>query len=59
MSFALLYWILMLFWLVFGLWAGWPAPNTPNGFKPLGGTLLLFVLLVLLGWKVFQAPLHP
>lgn len=59
MSFALLYWILMLFALVFGLWTGWPAPNTPNGFRPLGNTVLLFILLVILGWAVFKAPIHP
>lgn len=59
MSFALLYWLIMLFWLVFGLWSNWPAPNAPAGYKPMGGTLLLFILLVLLGWKVFNAPLHP
>lgn len=56
MSFALCYWILMLLWLVFGLWSNWPA--TGNAFRPLGGTLLLFILLVLIGWKVFGAPIH-
>lgn len=53
MSFALCYWIMMLIWLVFGFWA--------NGFanpKIFGGTLMLFLLLVLIGWKVFGAPLH-
>lgn len=51
MTLALLYWILMLIWLVFGLWSNWPATG-PN-MRPLGGTLLLFILLVILGWKVF------
>lgn len=55
MSFALAYWILMLIWLVFGLWTHWPAANN---VRPLGGTLLLFVLLVILGWKVFGPPIH-
>jgi len=57
MSFQLLFWVLMLFWLVFGLWSNWPV--TGNAFKPLGGTLLLFILLVILGWKVFGSPVHP
>ena len=57
MSFALIYWILMLLWLVFGIWINWPAGG-PANVKPLGGTLLLFILLVLLGWKVFGAPIH-
>jgi len=43
----------MLLWLVFGLWSNWPAP------RPIGGTLLLFILLVILGWKVFGPPVHP
>lgn len=60
MSFALLYWILMLLWLVFGIWSAWPAPGAPgSAFRPVGGTVLLFILLVLLGWKIFGEPLHP
>jgi hypothetical protein len=61
MSFQLLYWVLMLLWLVFGLWAGWPATGAagPAAFRPLGGTLLLFILLVILGWQVFGSPVHP
>ena len=30
MTLQLLYWILMLLWLVFGLWANWPAPGRPK-----------------------------
>lgn len=52
MSFGLMYWILMLIWLVFSLWSSWP--NVKAG----GPSLLLFVLLVLLGWKVFGPPIH-
>lgn len=54
MSFSLCYWILMLLWFCFGLWANWGP-----GYRFIGGHLLLFVLFVLLGWKVFGAPLHP
>lgn len=59
MSFSLAYWILMLLWLVLGLRQSWPSPGPQRNFFPLGNTLLIFILLVLLGWKVFQAPLHP
>ena len=60
MSFQLLYWVLMLLWLVLGLWAGWPPAGSPGpAFRPLGGTLLLFILLVILGWRVFGSPVHP
>jgi hypothetical protein len=53
MSFGLAFWILMLLWLVFGVWHLWP------NYYGVGGSLLLFILLVLLGWKVFGSPLHP
>lgn len=53
MSFGLVYWILMLIWLVFGIWSTWPTPT-----RAAGGNLLLFILLVLLGWHVFGAPIH-
>lgn len=51
MSFGLAYWILMLIWLVWGFYQ--PGPWTARG-----GNLMLFILLLLLGWAVFQAPLH-
>ena len=35
-----------------GGWAFWPAPRNLFGFG------VLFFLLLLLGWKVFGAPLH-
>lgn len=54
MSFGLCYWILMLVWLVFSLWSAWPT-----GLRQGGPSLLLFILLVLLGWKVFGPPIHP
>lgn len=53
MSFGLCYWILMLVWLVFGLWS-----NGVTNLKVVGGNLLLFILLVLVGWKAFGPPLH-
>jgi hypothetical protein len=55
MNIGLAYWILMLIWLVFGL-AVWQGAVGPYG--PVGSTLLLFILLLLLGWRVFGAPVH-
>jgi hypothetical protein len=55
MSLGLAFWILMLVWAAFGVigvyrsetpWWGW------------GGTVLHFVLFLLLGWQVFGPPLH-
>lgn len=53
MSFALAFWILMLIWFIWSL----PA-NRWAATAPYAGPVLLFVLLVLLGWRVFGAPLH-
>lgn len=53
MGLGVAYWILMLIWLIFYLWVNWPINP-----RPLGGTLLLFILLLLLGWRVFGPPLH-
>jgi len=53
MPLGLAFWILMLLWIAFGLWWNWP------GYQGwLGGNLLLFVLLGLLGWHAFGAPIH-
>lgn len=54
MSIGTLFWTVMLIWLIFGLFAYWPASVVGVGsFVPLGGNVLLWVLLALLGWKVF------
>lgn len=54
MSLGLVFWILMLVWLVFGVWSAWPTLGT----KANGGDLLVFILLLILGWKTFGAPIH-
>ncbi len=54
MPLGVLFWLLMVLWLLFGLYWHWPAAaDGPRGFAPLGGNLLLFILLFLLGWAVF------
>lgn len=51
MSLALIFWVLMLLWLIFGLSVHF---GTLTGNLALwGNTLLLFVLFLLLGWRVF------
>lgn len=48
-----MFYILLLIWAVFGsIQIGFAAP------KPLAGHVLIFVLLLLLGWKVFGPPIH-
>jgi len=56
MGFGLAFWILMLIWLVGGLYYGFAV--APGNHYLLGGTLLQFILFLLLGWQTFGAPLH-
>jgi hypothetical protein len=59
MKIGLLFWILMLVWLLFGTWSYWPAGSGALvDFRPLGGNLLLFLVIGILGWKVFGPPLQ-
>jgi hypothetical protein len=52
MTLGLLFWILMILWFVLGMYVNWPTGAAPNwGF--VGGNLLLFILLFVLGWAVF------
>lgn len=52
MSVAFLFWLLMILWVVLGIFpAHWPI--TGSSFRPLGGSLLLFILIALLGYQVF------
>lgn len=53
MSMGLCFYILMLLWLFGSVWIRWG-----QGPQVYGLDLLLFCLFLLLGWKVFGAPLH-
>ena len=57
MSMGLIFWVLMLLWFVFAMaWSwGW-APISSSG--PWVNSVWLFILFLLLGWKVFGAPVH-
>lgn len=57
MSLTLAFWVLMLLWLVFGLAWNWPG-STVGPYGPIGNTLLLFLLLLILGIHNFGAPLR-
>lgn len=57
MSFSLCFWILMLLWAVFGIFPGWPRGENVK-YGPFAGTIILFVLIGLLGWKTFGPPIH-
>jgi hypothetical protein len=58
MRIGVLFWILMVVWLLFGLWWQWPSGTGAAAFGPVGGSVLLFLVIGILGWKVFGAPLR-
>jgi hypothetical protein len=58
MGFGLIFWILMLLWLLFGVW-GVYTPTAFGGRVWYGHGLFLFILFLLIGWRVFGAPVHP
>ncbi len=48
MTIGLLFWIVMIVWLLFGAYT-----NRAKLGDWIGGSLVLWVLLALLGWQVF------
>lgn len=57
MTLGLIFWIIMLLWFLGALYWNWPG-NPQGPYWQTGNTLLLFILFLLLGWKVFGAPVH-
>jgi hypothetical protein len=58
MSMRLIFYVLMLIWLVFGVLAytGAGGPQITH-YSGIGGSLFEFILFLLLGWKVFGRPI--
>lgn len=56
MTLGLIFWILMLVWAVFFAWSYWP--NSPSPGPVWMNGVVLFLLLLLLGWGVFGAPVR-
>lgn len=54
MPLAILYWILMLLWLVF--FAVYIYPSNAVLFS--GQSLILFLLFLIIGWKLFGRPVQ-
>jgi hypothetical protein len=54
MSIGLMFWVIMVVWLVFGV----VSSGKPFTWQNIGGSLILFILLALLGWAVFGAAIH-
>lgn len=52
MTIGMLFWLLMVLWIIFGLYTG-RAEFGRGNYTVFGGNLLLFILLFLLGWATF------
>lgn len=52
MSKGFIFWLLMILWVVFGCYGGYLWDGV-NRHYVIGGSLLLFILLFLLGWHSF------
>ena len=51
MPLSFVFWLIYLLALFFSIWGYYPF--TPANYRPFGGSLLLFVLIGILGWRVF------
>jgi len=56
MSMGLMFWVLMLIWFVFSLVSTFGG-GAIGQYGPAVNSVLLFILFVLLGWKVFGRPI--
>lgn len=54
MTLQLIFWILMLIWLIFGV--AYHGGYLAGPYGVWGNTVLLFVLFLILGWAVFGSP---
>lgn len=57
MSYELLFWLLMVTWLLFSFAWNWSG-SVIGVYGPFGNTLLIFVLFLLLGLRVYGPMLH-
>lgn len=59
MPLGILFYILILIWLLFGLYWNWSqGPDGRPNYGLVGGNLMLFMLFLILGWRVFGPPIQ-
>ncbi len=57
MTLAVLFWVLYIVSLIFGIWAHY-EPGQPFPLNKWGGSFLHFVLIGILGWAKFGGPIQ-
>ncbi len=55
MPLSVWFYLILFLWLLFGLWWSWPDPEQRVG--RLGGLLLPFLALLILGMATFGSPI--
>jgi len=55
---SLAYWLLMFFWVLSALYWGYQTPEGPARFGSWGWAFLIFLLFVVIGYKLFGHPIH-
>ena len=58
MSVGTIFWVLMVLWIILGFGFIWRPAADGSNYPLLGGNLLLFILLFLLGWAQFGFVVH-
>ena len=56
MSLGILFWIIMLLTVFFGWWTNYGNPGWRYG--AFSNMLVILVLIAILGWHAFGAPVH-
>lgn len=56
MTLSLVFWVLMLLWLVLGAWTAFQGGRA--GLAARAPDALMFLLLLVLGWATFGAPVQ-
>lgn len=52
------FWLLMLLWVISGIYIQWPSASPRPPGVLVVDSILLFVLLFLLGWHAFGFMIH-
>lgn len=57
MSLQIAFLVTMLVWVLVTMFVGWPRGEAQFSFAAFGPSLFNLALLVMLGWRVFGAPI--
>lgn len=60
MAAGIWFWIIYVICVLAGVFFSWPIDNTPGQkiWRPFGVNIVIFILLGILGWKVFGPPIQ-